>query len=292
MTMPVAKVRPLATRKIGVMQGRLLPKYLGRYQAHPVGYWADEFKIAATLGVDCIEFILDFNDVENNPLMSPSGCRQISDISAQTGVVVKTICADYFMEAPLHSTDNNIAKASQDVLNQLIENASQIGVTDIVIPLVDQSSLATQADQEKFVQQIQMFTSNAYSGQINLCLETDLRATEFKKLLEKINSDRVTVNYDIGNSAGLGFDPAEEFANYGDRITDLHIKDRSVGGSSVPLGEGDANFLEVFSGVVRHGYDGPFIMQAFRDEEGVEIFKRQLAWFRSKLEAIDEKFEL
>ena len=176
MTMPVAKVRPLATRKIGVMQGRLLPKYLGRYQAHPVGYWADEFNIAATLGVDCIEFILDFNDVELNPLMSPSGCRQISDISAQTGVAVKTICADYFMEAPLHSNDNNIAKASQNVLNQLIENASQIGVTDIVIPLVDQSSLATQADQEKFVQQIQMFTSNAESGQINLCLETDLRA--------------------------------------------------------------------------------------------------------------------
>ena len=32
---------------LGVMQGRLLPKYQERYQAHPVGYWQDEFAVAA-----------------------------------------------------------------------------------------------------------------------------------------------------------------------------------------------------------------------------------------------------
>ena len=29
--------------KVGVMQGRLLPKFNGRYQAHPISYWKDEF---------------------------------------------------------------------------------------------------------------------------------------------------------------------------------------------------------------------------------------------------------
>ena len=42
------------------MQGRLLPKYKGRYQAHPFGYWQDEFPIASELGLDCIEFIFDY----------------------------------------------------------------------------------------------------------------------------------------------------------------------------------------------------------------------------------------
>jgi len=32
--------------KIGVMQGRLVPKYQDRYQAFPVGMWQDEFKVA------------------------------------------------------------------------------------------------------------------------------------------------------------------------------------------------------------------------------------------------------
>ena len=31
------------------MQGRLLPKYKGKYQAHPKGYWQNEFKIAKVL---------------------------------------------------------------------------------------------------------------------------------------------------------------------------------------------------------------------------------------------------
>ena len=31
---------------IGIMQGRLLPKFKGRYQAHPLGYWHEEFLIA------------------------------------------------------------------------------------------------------------------------------------------------------------------------------------------------------------------------------------------------------
>ena len=46
---------------IGVMQGRLLPKYQGRYQAHPLDSWKPEFKIAKSKSLDCIEFILVFN---------------------------------------------------------------------------------------------------------------------------------------------------------------------------------------------------------------------------------------
>ncbi len=38
--------------KIGVMQGRLLPKYQGRYQAHPVGCWQDEFIVAREVGIE------------------------------------------------------------------------------------------------------------------------------------------------------------------------------------------------------------------------------------------------
>ena len=29
-------------KNIGIMQGRLLPKYKKKYQAHPVGYWENE----------------------------------------------------------------------------------------------------------------------------------------------------------------------------------------------------------------------------------------------------------
>ena len=279
---------PLSAKKIGVIQGRLLPKYRGRYQAHPIGYWEDEFEIAASLGLDLIEFILDYNDYEDNPLMSVSGCKEIKEISNQSGVHVKTVCADYFMEAPLHSDDLHVATLSAAVLRELILNSQTIGITDIIIPLVDQSSLATLESRDRFISALTPFLSDLEAQDINLNLETDLGPSEFKQLLAQIDSKRVTVNYDTGNSAGLGYDPDQEFAAYGPQITDIHIKDRVKGGPSVCLGQGSADFAKIFKSVHDFGYNGPFIMQAFRDDEGLEIFKTQLTWLRSLISRIDK----
>ncbi len=269
--------------KVGVMQGRLLPKYQGRYQAHPVGYWKDEFKLAQEAQLDCIEFILDFNDVRNNPLLKENGIQEIKSISDTTGVLVKTICADYFMEAPLHSKDSLVSQESQQVMIRLLENAKQLGVTDIVIPCVDQSTLDNQEAVKRFVNKLTPMLKIAEKYSINLSLETDLAPRPFADLLNRFNSNRVTVNYDIGNSASLGYDPVEELDAYGNRITDIHIKDREFGGGPVILGQGNANFDKFFDKLKEFNYQGSFIMQAYRDEEGVEIFKKQLTWIKPYL---------
>ena len=260
------------------MQGRLLPKYKGLYQAHPKGYWKDEFAIAKDFGLDCIEFILDFNDVEENPLLNSAGLEEIISISSITGVSVKSICADYFMEAPLHNENEAKVEKSINILNRLISNASILGVEDIVIPCVDQSSLKLNGSSERFIENISGQINNLEEKKINLALETDLSAKDFVNLLDTINSKNVTVNYDIGNSASLGYNPEEELDAYGDRITDIHIKDRMYGGGPVLLGTGNANFKVFFEKLKEFNYKGIFIMQAYRDDD-VEIFKNQFDWF-------------
>ena len=45
---------------------------------------------------------------------------------------------------------------------------------------------------------------------------------------------------DIGNSASLGLNPLDEFEAFGDRILNVHVKDRVLGGTTVPLGLGNA----------------------------------------------------
>ena len=106
---------------IGVMQGRLLSKYKGNYQAHPVNYWQEEFPIASSLGLKCIEFILDFDDYEKNPLMTSNGISEINNISKRNNVYVKSICADFFMKAPLHSDVMEVSNKSKEVLITLIK---------------------------------------------------------------------------------------------------------------------------------------------------------------------------
>lgn len=266
--------------KIGVMQGRLLPKYLGRYQAHPINYWQDEFLIASEIGLDCIEFIFDYNNAGLNPLLKVNGINEIKSVVRSSLVEVKTICADYFMEAPFHSQNSSVVKSSQVVMKKLLENVSKIGVSDIVIPCVDQASLEDKDAVNRLVKNLKPLLKIAEDYGINLSLETDLSPEPFAELLSRFNSNRVKVNYDIGNSAALGYDPIEELDAYGKSISDIHIKDRMFGGGPVVLGSGDADFNSFFKGLNKLDYDGPFVMQAYRDDEGVSIFKSQLNWFK------------
>ena len=265
---------------LGVMQGRLLPKYKGRYQAHPFGYWQNEFLYAANFGLDCIEYILDFENAVSNPLLTKKGRNEIKSYVARTGVKVISICADYFMEAPLHAEDDKQVIESLSILHQLINASVDLGVKDIVIPCVDQSSIKNFLLRDRFQEVLTEIIPVAQKNSINLSLETDLSPSKFAELLNKIDSKYVTVNYDIGNSASHGYDPVEETAAYGERISDIHIKDRVFGGGSVKLGTGDADIPGFFKLLEVLDYRGPFIMQAYRDIEGVNIFTEQLKYIR------------
>ena len=69
----------------------------------------------------------------------------------------------------------------------------------------------------------------------------------------------------------------------GDKISDLHVKDRLFDHGPVPLGKGNADILKVFELLSKNDYQGIIIFQAFRDDEGVEIFKDQLNWFHGNV---------
>jgi len=264
---------------IGVMQGRLSPKYCGHYQAHPAGYWQDEFPIAAGLGLELIEFVFDQASAEQNPLMRDSGVDEILAISEKTGVKVRSVCADYFMTAPLHGVRASAAQHSVHALETLIRLSARLGVRDIVIPCVDESRFKNQAEIEEFTARLRPLAEIAGKHNLRLALETDLAPEPFAELLEKLDSPAIAANYDLGNSAAMGHDPEKEFAAYGRRISHVHVKDRTLGGGSVLLGSGAADFQKVLASLAGYDYRGSLIMQAFRDDEGLAIFRRQLSWF-------------
>ena len=118
-----------------------------------------------------------------------------------------------------------------------------------------------------------------------MSLETDLNAKQFGELLSSLDSPKVTVNYDIGNSAASGYNPIDELSAYGERISDIHIKDRLLDGGSVKLGTGNADIPRFLKLLEKFDYSGPFVMQAFRDEEGVSIFKEQLEWVKAYIDS-------
>ena len=74
----LGKMRKKILYELGIMQGRLLPKYKNRFQAFPKYSWSFEFNIAKKLGFKFIEFIFDYEDFLENPLLSKKGLKKFS----------------------------------------------------------------------------------------------------------------------------------------------------------------------------------------------------------------------
>ena len=255
---------------LGIMQGRLLPKYKGNFQAHPVGYWQDEFKIASELGFDGIEFILDYHKSKLNPLFTDQGVNEILYEIKKNNVQVRSVCADYFMASPLFEEEPKKKNENIITLKRLFLASKKIGITDIVVPLVDSSSiLHNTRKNELVVSFFKSFFSQTNVERVNLCLETDLPPKKFLELVNEINHPQIKINYDTGNSASLGYDFYKEFETYGHLVTNIHIKDRIFKGKSVKLGSGDCKLKEILIYLSKIKYKGIFILQAFREEDGL-----------------------
>jgi len=263
---------------IGVMQGRMLLPFEGRFQAFPAKEWQEEFALAAKAGIACIEWIFEEAHADENPLRDGPGIARIKALCESSGVGVRSICADWFMTSPLLRRPESIER-----LEWLIDRGSELGVRYILLPFVDASSL-TEQERVLLPNALARPLALAEAKGLELHLETDLDPDSLAALLERIVNPNLRVTYDIGNSAAFGYDPVQEFAVIGNRLGSVHVKDRKRGGGSVPLGEGDADLPLCFRLIRRAGAPEFLILQAARGQEGDEA-----AWIgslRSRVETL------
>lgn len=258
----------------GIMQGRLSTQTEQGYQAFPWETWRAEFGLAAIRGLEHIEWVLDTWRVGDNPILNDT--QAVIECISGTGVGVVTVCADYLMDRPLDVGDSE----SWTVLENVIPAMQELGATWLVVPCVDHSSLRTLESLERFTRASSALAHALEGTGIRVSLEADLGPSEFNSLLAKLDPEIFGVNYDIGNSAHLGYSDAEEFDAYGDRISLVHIKDRVFEGGSVPLGRGHANIPQVLDRLRGMEFSGPVTLQVFRDKQGLDVLDDQLRWLK------------
>src|ERR1700689_1958360 len=80
------------------MQGRLVPPVPGHFQAFPRDRWADELALPRQVPLSYIEWIYDLYGADVNPLTNNVGLLQ--SVVADSGVEIRSLCADYFMDRP------------------------------------------------------------------------------------------------------------------------------------------------------------------------------------------------
>ena len=100
----------------------------------------------------------------------------------------------------------------QQTFKKLIYSAYELGIKDIVLPCVDNSSIQNKIKRSVFKENIIDILKEAEKYNINIALETDLNPKEFAILIEQIASENIKVNYDTGNSTSLGYNFIDELS--------------------------------------------------------------------------------
>jgi L-ribulose-5-phosphate 3-epimerase len=259
----------------GVMQGRLSPPEEGRFQAFPRRTWRDEIGLAKEAGFSYIEWIHDDYDRGANPIFSEGGLLELNALKAQHGIGTPALCGDWFMDFPLVRCSEKEREQREQHLCELLPIAQKLGARKIVLPFVDKSKMTTEEEKQSVADILKRVLPLAQRHGVELHLETDLDPQAFKDFLQRVPHPSLKVNWDSGNSSGLGYIASKEFAAYGDRIGSVHIKDRyrkpEGGVETRPLGSGSADFEDVFRAIRSIHYAGGLTLQVARGTPGDEV---------------------
>ena len=168
------------------------------------------------------------------------------------------------MQCPFWKTSGSYQNKLIDQLYSVIEGSCRVGVKIIVIPLVDNGSIENEKQSQILHRVLNLVNDKIRAANLKIAFESDMSPAMLKEFILRYDPDLYGINYDISNSAFLGFGPAEEFASYGDRIINVHVKDRKYRGPSVDLGSGDADFKLINFLLNEKQYKGNYILQTFR----------------------------
>lgn len=253
---------------IGFMQGRLSPMVDGRIQAFPWEHWREEFGVAERDGFRLMEWTLDQDRLYENPLMTAEGQAEIRALRDRHGVDIPSLTGDCFMQAPFWKAQGAQADVLEADFTAVARACAAVGIGMLVVPLVDNGRLDNRTQEDRLVAFLREQADWLAGLGLRVAFESDFPPAECARFIARLPADRFGINYDIGNSAALGFAPAEEFAAYGKRIINVHVKDRPLGGTTVPLGTGNADFAAVFDALRWAGYQGNYILQTARAADG------------------------
>ena len=251
--------------KLGFMQGRLSPIVDNQIQAFPFDYWSNEFSIANKLGLTCMEWTLDYPNLHTNPLLESHSHKNIINLSQSYNISIPSVTLDCCMQRPFWKIYNNLI--FDELLfdfKKIITSAKVIGSNVLVLPLVDNGSIKSKEEHMLLKKTLLSLSDLLQFNDIKIAFESDYEPNILSEFINQFDPQLFGINYDIGNSASLGYSPKEEFAEYGNRIINVHIKDRIFQGTTTRLGNGNVDFFQVFDCLKSINYKGNYILQTAR----------------------------
>jgi L-ribulose-5-phosphate 3-epimerase len=246
---------------IGIMQGRLSHRQGQPVQSFPWMSWQEEFPLARACGFDRIEWLLTADRLDDNPIWTDEGVREIRRQITTTGVAVTSVCADCFIRRPFVGVSNDERHGNEAVLERLVARCGQIGIEVVLIPLLEGGAIRDPGEGLTVLSSLGRALAMAEASSIQLGLESDMPAPTLRKLIDDSGSPALGAYYDVGNAVSGGHDVVADVHALAPVLCGVHLKDRKRDGGSTALGDGDVDFGAFIKALNAVGYSGPLILE-------------------------------
>jgi L-ribulose-5-phosphate 3-epimerase len=190
-----------------------------------LGKRGDILKIALArqIGLDGIQVSLIFPTDGSPHLREPKTQAAFKQAALENGIQICSLAIGLPGKSrlPLHTNP-----AAAILLVEAIEVARNIGTTNILLPILGDSHIHMEHQQEvdTFVAMMKEVARYAENAGVVVALEDWISAEDNLRLLDAIGSDYVGVYYDARNIKSRVHDPYGEPARLGRRINQVHIK--------------------------------------------------------------------
>lgn len=253
--------------KLAITQGRLSPKIGKKIQSFPSKDWEKEFKIAKSIGLKNIEWIIDFKTLYSNPIFSEKGYNQIKKLSKKYNISIKTIQCDFILHKPFWKKK---FKKYKDIINNKIDFLFKINNLSssliFIIPLLENSKISGKKEERLVINYFKSKKNTLKKYNKKIAFEIDYNPEKLKKFINKFDKKYYGINYDTGNSLSNNFNYNKEMDLYLNRVINIHYKDKNKDKKSVYLGEGKFNYTDFYK-KIKNNYNGLITLQAARSNK-------------------------
>lgn len=253
---------------IAILQGRLVNIKKNLIQSFPLRQWIYELSLAKKNKLKFIEWVASYDNIKKNPLYDKKKIKKINQLKKKYKINFRSIDLQFFVKVPFFKSKINFLYR-YNLLKKFVINAQEIGIKYLVLPVLEKANINNVKQEDTFVFYINKILK--YIKDKNyLLLETDYEPNDLLRLIKRINSKKIGVNYDLGNRGFFGYDIKKDII-YFKYIKNIHIKDKNSRGLSVRLGQGKVNFKKNFYYLKKLKYKGFFSLQTARSKSNNHI---------------------
>jgi sugar phosphate isomerase/epimerase len=204
--------------------------------------------LAARIGFEGVQVSFGRRLVNDKmPLDDPAIIARYLALSKEHRIPIDGTCVD-----KLHDNGLKSDRLAIRWVRDSIRLTSALKTRVLLLPFFGKWAILNRDEGNAVADALREVTAEAEKAGVILGLEDTISAEDNVRIMDRAKSKSVSVYYDIGNSAGAGFDVVKEIRWLGkDRICQFHLKDNPH-----YLGEGTIPVPQVIEAIADIGFRG------------------------------------